>query len=116
MRRTPTREFTAMTPASYLVMHSMANVNLCPLIKVITVFVPDYSHLTLLVSSLVPGQHITNEHIEYLKELAGQGLTIQGSFDGEIYVLKGKEKSWLSLFSLPHCYAAILIHCCITST
>ena len=39
---------------------------------------------------LVPGQHITEEHIEYLKELAGQGLTIQGSFDGEIYVLKGK--------------------------
>lgn len=37
---------------------------------------------------LVPGQHITQEHIDYLKELAGQGLTIQGSFDGEIYVLK----------------------------
>lgn len=37
---------------------------------------------------LVPGQHITQDHIEYLKELAGQGLTIQGSFDGEIYVLK----------------------------
>ena len=37
---------------------------------------------------LVPGQNITQEHIDYLKELAGQGLTIQGSFDGEIYVLK----------------------------
>jgi arginine decarboxylase len=37
---------------------------------------------------LVPGQLIQQEHIDYLKALSGQRLTLQGTFDGEIYVLK----------------------------
>lgn len=37
---------------------------------------------------LVPGQRVENEHIAYLKALSSQKLTIQGMFDGEIYVLK----------------------------
>jgi arginine decarboxylase len=36
---------------------------------------------------LVPGQRIAAEHIAYLKALSGSKLTIQGMFDGEIYVL-----------------------------
>ncbi len=36
---------------------------------------------------LVPGQKIEKAHIEYIKSLAAQKLTIQGMFDGEIYVL-----------------------------
>jgi arginine decarboxylase len=38
---------------------------------------------------LVPGQKIEKAHIEYIKSLAAQKLTIQGMFDGEIYVLSG---------------------------
>ncbi|MCW9027626.1 MAG: aminotransferase class I/II-fold pyridoxal phosphate-dependent enzyme [Kangiella sp.] len=37
---------------------------------------------------LVPGQIIRREQLEYLAVLTNQNLTIQGSFDGEIYVLK----------------------------
>ncbi|ACV27755.1 aminotransferase class I/II-fold pyridoxal phosphate-dependent enzyme [Kangiella koreensis] len=37
---------------------------------------------------LVPGQIIRREQLEYLSALTNQNLTIQGSFDGEIYVLK----------------------------
>jgi len=36
---------------------------------------------------LVPGQRIAAEHIMYLKALSSSKLTIQGMFDGEIYVL-----------------------------
>ncbi len=36
---------------------------------------------------LVPGQRIAAEHIAYLKALSSTKLTIQGMFDGEIYVL-----------------------------
>ncbi len=36
---------------------------------------------------LVPGQRIAAEHIAYLKGLSSTKLTIQGMFDGEIYVL-----------------------------
>ncbi len=36
---------------------------------------------------LVPGQRIAAEHITYLKALSSSKLTIQGMFDGEIYVL-----------------------------
>lgn len=37
---------------------------------------------------LVPGQVIRREQLDYLAALTNQNLTIQGSFDGEIYVLK----------------------------
>ncbi|MHC9511607.1 aminotransferase class I/II-fold pyridoxal phosphate-dependent enzyme [Kangiella sp. M94] len=37
---------------------------------------------------LVPGQIIRREQLDYLNALTNQNLTIQGSFDGEIYVLK----------------------------
>ncbi len=37
---------------------------------------------------LIPGQLIQQVHIDYLKALDAQKLTIQGSYDGEIYVLK----------------------------
>ncbi len=37
---------------------------------------------------LVPGQLIGKEHIEYLKALTSQQVLIQGSFDGDIYVLE----------------------------
>lgn len=37
---------------------------------------------------LVPGQLIEKAHIEYLKALSLQRVTLQGTFDGEIYVLK----------------------------
>ncbi len=40
---------------------------------------------------LVPGQYIRGEHIAYLKALSSQKLTIQGSFDGDIYVLVEEE-------------------------
>ena len=36
---------------------------------------------------LVPGQRIEKQQIEYLKALTSQNVLIQGSFDGEIYVL-----------------------------
>lgn len=36
---------------------------------------------------LVPGQKIEQAHIDYLRALAAQNLNIQGSYDGEIYVL-----------------------------
>jgi arginine decarboxylase len=36
---------------------------------------------------LVPGQLIEKVHLDYIKALASQKLTIQGMFDGEIYVL-----------------------------
>lgn len=35
---------------------------------------------------LVPGQLIEKEHIDYIKVLTGQKVTMQGMFDGEIYV------------------------------
>jgi arginine decarboxylase len=38
---------------------------------------------------LVPGQRIAAEHVAYLKALSSLKLTIQGMFDGEIYVLSG---------------------------
>lgn len=41
---------------------------------------------------LVPGQIIRREQLEYLSALTNQNLTIQGSFDGEIYVLKQSEE------------------------
>ena len=37
---------------------------------------------------LVPGQLIKQEHVDYISMMAGQNITIQGSFDGEIYVLE----------------------------
>lgn len=37
---------------------------------------------------LVPGQLIEKEHIDYLKALGSQKVNIQGTYDGEIYVLK----------------------------
>jgi len=37
---------------------------------------------------LVPGQLIEKAHIDYLKALGHQKLNIQGTYDGEIYVLK----------------------------
>lgn len=37
---------------------------------------------------LVPGQKIEQAHLDYLKALSNQNLTIQGSFSGDIYVLK----------------------------
>ncbi|MBD3654674.1 aminotransferase class I/II-fold pyridoxal phosphate-dependent enzyme [Kangiella sp.] len=37
---------------------------------------------------LVPGQIIRRQQLDYLAALTNQNLTIQGSFDGEIYVLK----------------------------
>lgn len=37
---------------------------------------------------LVPGQKIEQAHLDYLKALSNQNLTIQGSFGGDIYVLK----------------------------
>lgn len=37
---------------------------------------------------LVPGQLIEQQQIEYLSSLTKQNVTIQGSFDGEIYVQK----------------------------
>lgn len=37
---------------------------------------------------LVPGQLIEDAHIDYLKALSMQRVTLQGTFDGEIYVLK----------------------------
>lgn len=37
---------------------------------------------------LVPGQIIRRQQLDYLTALTNQNLTIQGSFDGEIYVLK----------------------------
>ncbi|WP_417445763.1 aminotransferase class I/II-fold pyridoxal phosphate-dependent enzyme [Kangiella sp.] len=42
---------------------------------------------------LVPGQIIRREQLEYLSALTNQNLTIQGSFDGEIYVLKQSEEA-----------------------
>lgn len=42
---------------------------------------------------LVPGQIIRREQLEYLSALTNQNLTIQGSFDGEIYVLKQSEET-----------------------
>ncbi len=42
---------------------------------------------------LVPGQIIRREQLEYLNALTNQNLTIQGSFDGEIYVLKQSEEA-----------------------
>jgi len=39
---------------------------------------------------LVPGQRIAAEHITFLKALSSSKLTIQGMFDGEIYVLTGE--------------------------
>lgn len=39
---------------------------------------------------LVPGQIIRRPQLDYLAALTNQNLTIQGSFDGEIYVLKNK--------------------------
>jgi arginine decarboxylase len=39
---------------------------------------------------LVPGQRIAAEHITFLKALSNSKLTIQGMFDGEIYVLTGE--------------------------
>ncbi len=36
---------------------------------------------------LVPGQLIEQEHIDYLKALSSQKITIQGMFDGEFYVV-----------------------------
>ena len=36
---------------------------------------------------LVPGQLIQSEHIDFISMMASQNLTIQGSYDGEIYVL-----------------------------
>ena len=35
---------------------------------------------------IVPGQLIEQEHIDYLRSLANQKLTIQGLYDGELYV------------------------------
>ncbi|MCC2614917.1 aminotransferase class V-fold PLP-dependent enzyme [Aestuariibacter halophilus] len=35
---------------------------------------------------IVPGQRIEQDHIDYLKSLASQKLTIQGLYDGELYV------------------------------
>lgn len=40
------------------------------------------------IPALVPGQKITTHHIEYIKQVKSSGITIQGMFDGEIYVLK----------------------------
>lgn len=37
---------------------------------------------------LVPGQIIEREHIDYLKALGAQKLNIQGTYEGDIYVLK----------------------------
>lgn len=37
---------------------------------------------------LVPGQLIEKEHIDYLKVLSSQKIYLQGTFDGDIYVLK----------------------------
>lgn len=37
---------------------------------------------------LVPGQIIEDEHIDYLRALSGQKITLQGTFDGDIYVLE----------------------------
>lgn len=37
---------------------------------------------------LVPGQIIRRQQLDYLAALTNQNLTIQGSFDGEIYVLR----------------------------
>ncbi|GHA17541.1 arginine decarboxylase [Arenicella chitinivorans] len=36
---------------------------------------------------LVPGQVIGDEQLEYLRALSSQNITIQGSFDGDIYVV-----------------------------
>ena len=35
---------------------------------------------------IIPGQRILQEHIDYLRSLASQKLTIQGLYDGELYV------------------------------
>ncbi|MAM89817.1 aminotransferase class V-fold PLP-dependent enzyme [Allohahella sp. A8] len=41
---------------------------------------------------LVPGQRIEEAHLSYLKALSTQKLTIQGMFDGDIYVLANPEQ------------------------
>src|SRR5690606_9714096 len=40
---------------------------------------------------LVPGQLIEREHIDYIKILTGQKVTIQGMFDGEIYITEEED-------------------------
>ena len=40
------------------------------------------------IPALVPGQLITKEHINYIRQVKSTGLTMQGVFDGEIYVKK----------------------------
>ena len=40
------------------------------------------------IPALVPGQHIKKEHISFIRQMKNTGLTIQGMFDGEIYVKK----------------------------
>ncbi|NVJ60718.1 MAG: aminotransferase class V-fold PLP-dependent enzyme [Gammaproteobacteria bacterium] len=42
---------------------------------------------------LVPGQKITQEHVDYLTMMASQNITIQGSFDGDIYVVDSSDKN-----------------------
>lgn len=37
---------------------------------------------------IIPGQRIEEDHINYLKSLSNQKLTIQGLYDGELYVAK----------------------------
>ncbi len=39
------------------------------------------------IPAIVPGQKITKEHIQYINQVKQSGITIQGMFDGEIYVL-----------------------------
>lgn len=40
---------------------------------------------------LVPGQLVEKEHIDYIKVLSGQKITMQGMFDGEIYVMEEED-------------------------
>ncbi|MEC9281089.1 MAG: aminotransferase class V-fold PLP-dependent enzyme [Bdellovibrionota bacterium] len=43
------------------------------------------------IPAIVPGQKITKEHIQYINQVKQTGITIQGLFDGEIYVLSDSE-------------------------
>ena len=40
---------------------------------------------------IVPGQKVEQAHIDYLQALASQKLTVQGIYDGEIYVVADQQ-------------------------